>query len=205
MNDIYKCSSRAFFVAFLQICLALTTFSCDSDTLTTKIEEEECEIGETVSCDTKFGNTGVKVCLPEGVYTECVYLIPKAGRPCEDLGEEYACACDGVLTGHMYCLKDGTDQIYSECFCESSPTSSPIAAAGSGGEETTADDSGGACPSPFSCQEIPQGGVVNKLCADKSQIPPFCESKPDCAAAGLEAAQCIYIAAGVKVCLQACD
>jgi hypothetical protein len=197
MNDIYKCSPRAFVVASLQICLALTVASCDSDST---IEEEECtEIGETESCDDEAGNPGFKVCLPEGVYTECLYLIPIAGQPCSDLGEEYACVCDGRLTGNMYCLKDRT---YSECFCDSAPTS-PLGSAGSGGQDT-ASGSGDACPPSFSCMELPQGGTVNKLCV-KDGMPPLCENNADCDAEGLEEAQCVDIGVGTKICLQVCN
>jgi hypothetical protein len=198
MNDIYKCFPHALIVASLQICLAMTVSSCDRDST---VEEECTEAGETAPCDDEAGNPGSKLCLPEGVYTECLYLIPIAGQPCSDLGEEYACACDGRLTGNMYCLKDGT---YSECFCDSA-SSSPAASAGSGGQNS-ASGGGDGCPPPFSCygMEMEPGGPVNNLCVEGG-IPPICESNPDCDAEGLEEGQCLDIGVGTKVCIQACN
>lgn len=199
MNDIYKYSPRAFFVAFLQICIALTASSCDRDSTT---EEEECtEIGETESCDTEYGNPGVMVCLPDGVYSECMGQIPKAGQPCSDLdfGEDYACACNGLLTGNIYCLNDHT---YSECFCDSSSTSPSTSKEGGG--QDTAPEGSDACPEPFVCSELEQQGTVNSLCV-QNNMPPLCEGKPDCVAEGLESAQCLDIGIGTKLCLQECS
>jgi hypothetical protein len=197
MNEIYEYSSRAFFIAFLQICMVLAASSCDRDST----EGEECtEIGETEDCDDESGNPGFRLCLPDGVFTECVYQIPKAGQPCSDLGETYACACDGRLNGIMYCLKE--DHSYSECFCESGSTS-PIAPVGTGGEDSVSEDST-SCPASFSCQEQAQAGTVNKLCV-KNAIPPLCESNDDCDSEGLEEAQCLDIGVGTKVCLQTCE
>ena len=70
MNDILKCSSCAFFVALLQICLALTTFSCDSDSATeedSSEEDEECtEIGETESVFFEPMRAGL-ICIEQGL------------------------------------------------------------------------------------------------------------------------------------------
>jgi hypothetical protein len=201
MNNIYKCSSRASFVIFLPICLALIAFGCDSDSSAIEEEADECDIGETVSCDTESGNPGLKVCLSEGVYTECVYRIPKNGEPCSesDFGKDYGCACNGRLTGTIYCLNDST---YSECFCESSLVSS-TASAGSGGQEDTS-DSNQACPAPFACQKIEQGGMINELCVEGG-MPPLCDGNADCVSEGLDGAQCLDIGIGTKVCLQVCS